>query len=110
MNKTGGVPGGNHWPSKPKAPPVRIVAALILGSMQQVLYAAAAAVTPPSDCPDTPTAPGSTAPASGPGAADRLSIDVITNEMSPGCCSESLRSAPPGYAVLVPGKSGAATT
>ena len=67
MNKTGGVPGGNHWPSNPKAPPVRIVAALILGSMQQVLYAAAAAVTPPSDCPDTPTAPGSTAPASGPG-------------------------------------------
>ena len=34
---------------------------------------------------------------------------MITNEMSPGCCSESLRIAPPGYLVLVPGKSGAAT-
>src|SRR5215471_4459085 len=48
-NITGGVPGGNHWPSNPNAPPVRITADLMRGSMQHVLNAAAAAVTPPSD-------------------------------------------------------------
>ena len=45
-----------------------------------------------------------------PGAAEISSTEVITKEMSPGCWSESLRIAAPGYAVLVPGKSGAATT
>jgi hypothetical protein len=45
-----------------------------------------------------------------PGFAEKSRIDVMTNEMSPGCCNESLRIAPPSYAVLVPGKSGAATT
>src|SRR6478672_5642954 len=57
-NITGGVPGGNHWPSKPNEPPVRITDALMRGSMQHVLYAAAVAVTPASDWPGSPTAVG----------------------------------------------------
>src|SRR4029079_13185621 len=75
-NITGGVPGGNHWPSKPNEPPVRITDALMRGSMQHVLYAAAAAVTPPSDWPESPTASGFTTLKNNPGLAERSRIDV----------------------------------
>src|SRR5262249_42008886 len=97
-------------PSKPKVAPERIAADLTRASMQQVLAATASAATAPSECPTAAISAGSTTPRNGPPVGDHVSIDEITKPRSAGSWERSSRSAGPGYAELVPGKSGAATT
>src|SRR5215510_2311612 len=111
MASNGGDAPPNQLPGYIISAPDSTTAAPTRGSRAQSLYAAAAAVTPPSECPTTPTGTVVAIRPRSESGTDEGSVSwSITTEMSAAWLTTSSRSSGFPDALLVKGKSGAATT